>query len=82
MLKWGVTDSQELYHWHQQVIQGNLMRKNGSVVLVDSQGNEKLRWNFFNAWPSKWAGPTFNAKGNDVAIEELTLTCERQQQAA
>jgi phage tail-like protein len=42
VLKWGVTDSQELYNWHQQVIQGNLIRKNGSVVLVDSQGNEKL----------------------------------------
>jgi phage tail-like protein len=46
VLKWGVTDSQELYNWHQQVIQGKLMRKKGSVVLVDSQGNEKLRWNF------------------------------------
>ena len=81
VLKWGVTDSQELYRWHQQVIQGNPARKNGSVVLLDPQGNEKLRWNFLNAWPSKWAGPTLNAKGNDVAIEELTLTCERQEQA-
>src|SRR5215467_5128320 len=81
VLKWGVTDSQELYQWHLQVIQGNLARKDGSVVLLDSQGNEKLRWNFFNAWPSKWTGPTLNAKGNDVAIEELTLTCERQEQA-
>jgi phage tail-like protein len=81
-LKWGITDSQELYKWHQQVIQGNLVRKNGSVVLLDSQGNEKLRWNFFSAWPSKWTGPTLSAKGNDVAIEELTLTCERQEQAS
>jgi phage tail-like protein len=81
VLKWGVSDSQELYNWHKHVILGNLMRKNGSVVLVDSQGNEKLRSNFFNAWPSKWVGPTFGAKGNDVAIEELTLTCERQEQA-
>ena len=81
VLKWGVTDSQELYQWHLQVIRGSLARKDGSVVLLDSQGNEKLRWNFFNAWPSKWTGPTLNAKGNDVAIEELTLTCERQEQA-
>ena len=82
VLKWGVTDSQELYQWHLQAIHGNLVRKNGSVVLLDSQGNEKLRWNFFNAWPSKWTGPTLNAKDNNVAIEELTLTCERQEQAA
>jgi phage tail-like protein len=63
------------------VIQGKLDRKAGSVVLLDAQGQEKLRWNFINAWPSKWTGPTLNAKGNDVAIEELTLTCERQEQA-
>src|SRR5712692_5425756 len=40
----------------------------------------KIALEFFNAWPSKWTGPTLNAKGNDVAIEELTLTCERQEQ--
>jgi phage tail-like protein len=79
-LKWGITDSQELYKWHLAVIQGQLERKDGSVVLLDAQGQEKLRWHFFNAWPSKWTGPTLNAKGNDVAIEELTLTCERQEQ--
>jgi len=79
-LKWGVTDSTELYKWHLSVIQGQLQRQDGAVVLLDAQGNEKIRWNFFNAWPSKWTGPTLNAKGNDVAIEELTLTCERQEQ--
>jgi len=79
-LKWGITDSKELYQWHLDVIHGQLQRKNGVVVLLDAAGNEKLRWSFFNAWPCKWVGPTFNAKGNDVAIEELVLTCERQEQ--
>ena len=51
-------------------------RKNGSIVLLDRQGQEKARWNFFNAWPSKWTGPTFNAEGNDVAIETLELAHE------
>jgi phage tail-like protein len=48
---------------------------------MNDQGEEKLRWNFFDAWPSKWEGPTLNATSSDVAIETLTLTCERQQQA-
>jgi len=78
VLKRGVTQNQELYQWHQAVIQGELVRKNGSVILQDAQGNEVIRWNFFNAWPSKWAGPTLDGKGNEVAIEELTLTCEQQ----
>jgi phage tail-like protein len=81
-LKWGVTDSQELYNWHLQAIRGQLQRKTGSVVLLDASGNEKLRWNFFNCWPSKWVGPTFCGKGTDVAIEEITLTSERQEQAS
>jgi phage tail-like protein len=81
VLKWGATDSRELYGWHLAVINGNLQRKNGSVVLLDDQGQEKVRWRFFDAWPSKWEGPALNALGNDVAIESLTLTCERLEQA-
>jgi phage tail-like protein len=76
-LKWGMTDNQELYKMHLGVVKGNIKRVSGSVVQLDDTGTEKLRWNFFNAWPSKWDGPAFNAKGNDVAIETLTLTCER-----
>jgi phage tail-like protein len=81
VLKWGVTASRELYDWHLAVINGQLQRKNGSVVLLDSDRQEVLRWNFFAAWPSKWDGPTLNAMSNDVAIESLTITCERQEQA-
>jgi len=80
-LKWGVTDSQELYAWHLQTAKGIIQRQTGSVIQLDDTGNEKLRWNFFNAWPSKWDGPTFSAKGNDVSIETLTLTCERVEKA-
>jgi phage tail-like protein len=76
-LKWGMTDNQELYQWHLQTAKGTLTRQSGSVVQLDDTGNEKLRWNFFNAWPSKWDGPSFSAKGNDVSIETLTLSCER-----
>jgi phage tail-like protein len=81
VLKWGVTKSHELYDWHRAVINGQLQRKNGSVILLDGERKEVLRWNFYDAWPSKWEGPTLNAMGNRVAIESLTLTCERQEQA-
>jgi phage tail-like protein len=81
VLRWGVTDSKELYNWHRAVINGDLQRKNGSVILLDDQGQEKIRWIFFEAWPSKWEGPTLNARSDRVAIEGLTITCERQEQA-
>ncbi len=76
VLKWGATDDTQLYDWHQQCVDGNVTRKNGSVVLLDRQGNEVERWNFMNAWPSKWTGPSFTAEGNDVAIETLELAHE------
>jgi len=81
VLKWGVTTSRDLYNWHLAVIQGQLQRKNGAVILLGADGSEQVRWNFTSAWPSKWDGPTLNAKGNDVAIESLTITCEKQEQA-
>jgi phage tail-like protein len=81
MLKWGVTDSRELYDWHLAAINGQIQRKNGSIILQDDLGQEKVRWNFFSAWPSKWDGPDFNAKGADVAISTLTVSCERLEQA-
>ena len=81
VLKWGVTASRDLYDWHLAVINGQLQRKSGSVILLDADGTEKVRWNFSNAWPSRWDGPTLNAMGNGVAIESLTITCEKQVQA-
>jgi phage tail-like protein len=80
-LKWGVTDSHELYDWHLTALQGQLQRKNGSIILQDDIGQEKVRWNFFNAWPSKWEGSALSAKGNDAAIETLTVSCERLERA-
>jgi len=76
-LKWGITDSRDIYDWHLTAVAGKIQRKNGSVILQDDAGNEKIRWNFFNAWPSKYHAPDLNAKGNDVAIDNVTLSVER-----
>jgi phage tail-like protein len=80
-LKWGITDSRELYDWHLAAVNGAIQRKNGSIILLDDAAQEKLRWNFFGAWPSKWDGADFTAKGNDVAIDTLTVSCERVERA-
>lgn len=76
-LKWGITDSRDLYDWHLVAINGGSDRRSGSVILLNDLGEEKVRWNFFDAWPSKYDGPDFSAKGNDVAIDTLTISCER-----
>jgi phage tail-like protein len=77
VLKWGLTDSRELWDWYQDIINGKIKRKNGSIVVYDVDGlTEKVRWNFFNAWPTKWDGPDFSAKGNEIAIETLEIAHE------
>lgn len=75
-LKWGITDDVDLYTWHRQIVQGQIERRNGSIVLLDRAGQEVARWNFFRAWPTKYDGPDLNAEGNDVAIETLELAHE------
>lgn len=75
-LKWGITDSDELYQWFRDITLGQVERKNGSIVLIDLDGTETVRWNFVRGWPTKWDGPDFNAKGTDVAIETLEIAHE------
>jgi phage tail-like protein len=80
-LKRGITDAKELWDWRQTVIDGKTERKNGSIVLLDEKGTEKIRWNFSAAWPSKWTGPAFNATSGTVAVEALELTHEEVKRA-
>ena len=75
-LKWGITDDAQLWEWRQKAMDGAVERKNGSIVLMDETGAEKLRWNFREAWPTKWTGPSLNATGSEVAIETLELAHE------
>jgi len=75
-LRWGMTDDLELYQWHRDAVRGELRRRNGSIVLLDRRGQEVARWNFVQAWPSKYDGPDLNAETGDIAIEMLELAHE------
>jgi len=75
-LKRGVTNSRELYDWHRAVLQGQVQRKSGAIILLDDAGTPQVRWVFREAWPIKYEGPDLCAKGSDVAIETLVITCE------
>ena len=75
-LRGGMTTDDTLWEWHKAVSDGRVERRNGSIVLLDEAGEEQVRWNFVEAWPSKWNGPAFNATENEVAIEALEITHE------
>ena len=80
-LKWGVTDDAELWDWRKTAADGQIDRKNGSIILLDDAGDEKLRWNFREGWPTKWTGPSFNATGTEVAVEALEIAHEGLEKA-
>jgi phage tail-like protein len=75
-LKWGITSDSELWDWRKQAMDGKIERKSGSIVLLDDTGEEQVRWNFREAWPTKWTGPTLNATGAEVAVETLEIVHE------
>jgi phage tail-like protein len=76
ILRWPTDDDRELSDWHQVILDGQTDRRNGSIILLDDTGNARIRWNFVEAWPAKWEGPSFNAEGNDIAIESIELAHE------
>jgi phage tail-like protein len=72
-LKRGYINSDELWQWRKMVIDGKVERKSGSVILCADDGSEIMRYNFFEAWPSKWKGFSLDGKGTDVNVEEIEL---------
>jgi phage tail-like protein len=75
-LKQGITTSDDLLGWYLDVAQGDIeaSKRSVSVIMFDSTSEEILRWNFEEAFPSKWTGPSFSAGSNEVAIETLELS--------
>ena len=76
VLKRGYTQNKELWAWYRNIANGDDDRRNGAIVLMDEAHRDVLRWNFRNAWLNKVEGPSFNATGNEVAMESIELVHE------
>lgn len=79
-LKRGVLgDPKTLYGWLHSVRNGSQdERRDVTVELYAEDGTGPVQeWTLKDARPTKYSGPTLSGKGTDVAIEELTLACER-----
>lgn len=75
-LQRGITTNDELWRWHNSVKEGGNFRRDISIVLLDDQANEKVRWNLTHCWPASWKAPSFNATADEIAIESLELAHE------
>lgn len=75
-LKWGVTGDLALWNWVVDGMNGLVKRTEGSVILLNENRQEVMRWNFKRGWPCKWTGPGLNAKNNEIAMETLEICHE------
>lgn len=72
----GITNDRALWDWRESVMKGDLVRRTISIILRNDKGEEQIRWNIKNAWPTKWSGPSFDATSDAVAVETFELAHE------
>jgi phage tail-like protein len=75
-LKWGITGDLILWNWIVAGMNGLVQRAPGSVIMLNENRTEVMRWNFTRGWPCKWTGPSLNAKNNEIAIDTLEICHE------
>jgi phage tail-like protein len=76
VLKRGMTSDLSLWNWMREALEGQVSRRSMSVVLLNDAREEVARFNFRDAWPVKWLGPSLNGEGSDIAIETLEIAHE------
>jgi phage tail-like protein len=72
----GITADLGFWNWIVEGMNGLVHRTDVSIVLLDENRNEVMRWNLVRAWPCKWTGPGLNAKNSEVAMETVVLCHE------
>ena len=79
ILEKGISDNDELFRWYRETLleDRKIERKNGSVILKDSENREIKRWNFFRAFPCRWIGPRLETNlGSEYAVERIEIAHE------
>ncbi|MCX7570268.1 phage tail protein [Tumebacillus sp. DT12] len=75
-LKWGVTDSMDLYKWMEDCINGNVTRKTVTIIAINEKQEDVSTWTVSEAWPMKYTAPDWNATASEVGIESMELAHE------
>ena len=78
-LKRGVVGSLNLYNWLHQIRNGDANALRTVVIHLQNEDHTAVvqTWKLLRARITKHVSGPMNAKGNDVAMEELTVAYER-----
>ena len=82
ILRYGVTDSLELWNWLKNTAEGLVQRKHVTIAQLSNDGStQKISWNLLDAWPCQWSAVPWDALGREAAIEEVRLAFDRLERA-
>jgi phage tail-like protein len=64
----------DLWTWHHNFRQGVHDRRSGTVAILSADREQNIaRFNFFDAWPSRWQLSSLDANRDDLLIEEVEI---------
>ena len=80
-LRYGVTNDVSMLEWRSLILLDEFEdgggndghRRNGAIVVKNNQMEVVRRYEFLEAWPVSWEGPSFTADSSDLAIETMEL---------
>lgn len=73
VLRHGISSADGLWGWYQMTAAGRVVRRNGTIFLLDKAHDAAIQWNFTDAFPYKWTGPELRAEAASIAFESLEL---------
>ncbi len=77
IMKRGQVSDDSITKWFKAVIEGKTERKSGSIIVLDREGKEIMRHNFFEAWPCRHKMPDHNSLSDTHIVEEVEFVVEK-----
>ena len=77
-LRYGIVDTEtEIWDWMEDTLNGEVDRRDMSVILLNPKGEQLIRINLHEAWPSGWSLSPLDALEKGPALAELVIQYER-----
>ena len=71
-----IGDTSDFWTWLQGFLDGQGVRKDGTISLLDETQSPALVWGWSRGLPVRWTGATMNAQQSQIAIERLEIAHE------
>ena len=75
-LKRGVVSLANMGDWFRSTKDGQIVRRDGTIILLDESKKEVLRWTFMNGWICKCSAPKIQSLSNEVDVELMEICHE------